>query len=122
MGEDGFYDELGHPPGHGDGWVPGYSEDPNVYALRVRGDSMAPTIKHGQFVVVEPNSELVPGEPVVVGLRDGSKMVKELQYRRGDSISLLSINGGRARTVMLEEIEFIHPVVSIVQASRWRQE
>jgi hypothetical protein len=37
------------------------SRDPNAYALRVKGDSMRPRIKPGEFVLVEPNTPPQPG-------------------------------------------------------------
>lgn len=36
------------------GWLKIYSDDPNAYGLRVRGDSMWPRIQSGEFVLIEP--------------------------------------------------------------------
>lgn len=122
LGADGFYVELESPTGFGDGYVEHYSADANAYGVRVKGDSMHPAIKHGQVVVVEPNGQLVPGENVLVALRDGRKMVKELVTGRPDSITLVSVNGGDRITIQREEVEFIHAVAAVVSASKWRPE
>lgn len=122
LGTDGFYVELEAPAGFGDGYVEHYSADENAYGVRVRGDSMHPAIKHGQVVVVEPNGPLVPGENVLVALRDGRKMVKELVTVRADSITLVSVNSGERMTVQQEEVEFVHAVAAVVSASKWRSE
>ena len=122
LGADGFYVELESPTGFGDGYVEHYSADANAYGVRVKGDSMHPAIKHGQVVVVEPNGQLVPGENVLVALRDGRKMVKELVTGRPDSITLVSVNGGDRLTIQREEVEFIHAVAAVVSASKWRPE
>lgn len=81
-GPDGYLEELGHPVGHGDGLIEYPAKDHNTYALRVRGESMRPRIKSGEFIVVEPNTEPNPGDDVVVICHDGRKMVKELLYTR----------------------------------------
>jgi len=120
MGEDGHYEEIEYPVGHGDGWVDAYSSDPNVYALRVKGDSMHPAIRHGSFVVVEPNGQCVPGEYVVLAMVDGRKMVKELVINRPDEIVIESVNGNHRKTIEKIDIEKMHPVAAIVPASKWR--
>jgi phage repressor protein C with HTH and peptisase S24 domain len=120
LGDNGYYEELQFPAGHGDGWVDGYSVDPNAYALRVKGDSMHPAIRHGAFVVVEPNSVCMPGEYVAIALTDGRKMVKELIMERPDEIVVESVNGNQRQTIDRSMIEHIHPVAAVVAASKWR--
>ncbi|MDO9313371.1 MAG: S24 family peptidase [Burkholderiaceae bacterium] len=122
LGSDGYYVELETPTGYGDGYVEHYSRDGNAYGVRVKGDSMHPAIKHGQVVVVEPNGELVPGENVLLSLRDGRKMVKELIIGRADSVTVASVNGGERLTFSREEIEWIHSIAAVVSASKWRPE
>lgn len=122
MGDEGFYVELQHPPGHGDGYIDGYSSDPNAYALRVKGDSMHPAIRHGSFVVVEPNGTCMPGEYVAIGLSNGQRMVKELIMERTDEIVIESVNGNHRRTIERSDIDWMHPVAAVVAASKWRPE
>ena len=122
MGPDGFYEEISSTVGHGDGSVEGYSSDPHAYALRVKGDSMYPAIKDGQFVVIEPGGRCVPGENVMVCLMDGRRMVKELFLDRSGSVTLLSINGGERLTLDRKEIDQMYPVAAVIAASKWRPE
>lgn len=122
LGGDGYYYELETPTGHGDGYVEAFSADRNAYAVRVKGDSMYPAIRHGEIVVVEPHGQLVAGERVLIGLHDGRKMVKELVTGREDSVTVVSVNGGDRLTFEREEIEYIHAVAMIVSASKWRPE
>src|SRR5690606_4880837 len=49
-GPDGFLEELHYPVGHGEGTVEYPTADPVAYALRVRGDSMHPRYRAGEFV------------------------------------------------------------------------
>lgn len=122
MGEDGYYEEISTMQGAGDGFIETYSKDKSAYALRVRGDSMAPAIRDGWFVVVEPNSAPSVGEYVLVKLKDGQRMVKELLYQRPDSIAVMSINGSKRHTISMEDVDENHglqAIVSILPPSKW---
>lgn len=114
-GPDGYLEELGHPVGYGDGLIEYPAKDQNTYALRVRGESMRPRIKSGEFIVVEPNTEPNPGDDVVVICHDGRKMVKELLYTRDGEVTLGSINNGfKPISLQLQDIQAIHYVAAIV--------
>lgn len=121
MGDDGYWYENGRPVGDGDGYIEAISHDINCYSLEVRGDSMFPAIRDGWFVVVEPNTDPVPGEYVVVKTTDGRSMVKELLWNRGDSVSLQSVNDLHGRlSIRHEDIEFIHHVAFVAAPSMKR--
>lgn len=125
LGENGYYDEISDVPGQGDGSVDAHSDDPNAYALRVRGDSMFPAIRDGWYVVVSPNGRITPGEYVLIKLRNGQKMIKELIMYREDSITVVSVNGDVRRTIMADEIDptrGLQPVSAILSPSNWRPE
>lgn len=114
-GKDGFFDSLYMPVGHGDGAITYPAKDKYSYAVRVKGDSMRPRIKAGEFIVVEPSHEPQPGDDVVVVLKDGQRMVKELLYQRDGEITLGSINNGHGNiTVSLEDVDKIHYVAAII--------
>lgn len=98
-----------------DGWVDYWTGDPRAYALRVRGDSMHPRYRSGEFVVVTPSIEAQPGRDVVVQLKNGKCLLKELGWRRDDEVQLRSINNGYTpMTVMVDEIESICRVAGAV--------
>ena len=110
-GVDGFLEEMQYPSGHGEGYVEYWVKDPAAYALRVKGDSMHPRYRAGEFIVVTPSIEAQPGRDVVVKMRDGRKLLKQLNWIRGDEVQLLSINDGYAPTTLsVDEIESIHRV------------
>lgn len=121
MGEKGYYEEISSIPGAGDGHIDMATTDPNAYGLRVRGNSMAPAIRDGWYVLVEPNSAPAVGEYVLVKLKDGQRMVKELIYQRpGISIEVLSVNNGERMTIYAEEIEALQAVAAVVSPSKWK--
>lgn len=110
-GDDGYLDELQYPVGHGDGFVDYPASDPQAYALRVRGDSMYPRYKAGEFIVVEPSLEAQPGDDVVVSLKDGRKLLKELNWIRDGEVQLLSSNNHFGpMTIQLEDVLYIQLV------------
>lgn len=110
-GDDGYLVQDVVP----DGWVEYWTGDPNAYALRIKGDSMHPRYRAGEFVVITPSIEAQPGRDVVVKLHDGKCLLKELNWIRGDEIQLLSINNGYApMTIPKEEVECICRVAGSV--------
>lgn len=117
MGNEGYWYSLDE----GDGVVDVPSRDPGAYALRLRGDSMAPAIRSGWIAVCEPNHSWVPGEYVMIRLVDGESMVKELLYANDREVSVMSVNDafGR-RTIPVEQIETIHYVGAILPPSKVR--
>jgi phage repressor protein C with HTH and peptisase S24 domain len=122
LGDNAHFVELEYPAGHGDGYIDMPSNDPNAYALRCDGDSMTPRIKHGEFVVIEPNRTIAAGDEVLVKAIDGRVMVKEFLYRREGRVHLLSVNEEH-RPIVLEQsqVEAMHFVAAIVKTARWVQ-
>lgn len=117
-GPDGFLEETQYPVGFGDGHVEYPTTDPNAYAVRVRGDSMHPRYRAGEFVVVEPNIEAQEGDDVVVICANGQKMLKQLNWRRDGEVQLLSVNNGYAPvTLQCTEITAIALVAGRVRRS-----
>lgn len=116
MGDDGFWLETEHPVGHGEGFVPYYSTDANAYALRLKGDSMRPRIKPGEFAVMEPSAAYGAGDEILVKVADGRRMVKILQSRRNGMVELYSINDAQ-KPITLDEaqVEAMHYVAGIVK-------
>lgn len=116
-GDGGYLEEMGHPTGDGDGHVEYPARDRNAYALRVRGDSMRPRIRPGEFVIVEPNHTPHPGDDVVVSTTDGRRLLKEFLYERNGDITLGSINiQNGPLTIAKSDILSIHYVAAIVPA------
>jgi phage repressor protein C with HTH and peptisase S24 domain len=123
LGPDGLFYELERPVGFGDGRVRYVSKDNNAYSVRVVGDSMAPRIRSGEFVVCEPGHTYRAGDDVLVFCNDGRKMVKEFLYQRGDVVVLESVNAAHGRiTLRTDEIEKIHYVVAVTKDSSWEPE
>jgi len=120
MGEDGFFDEFSEMPGAGDGHIEIATEDPNAYCLRVKGQSMFPAIRDNWYVLIEPNGTPREGEYVLLKLLDGRKMVKELLFRRGNAIEVMSVNGGERLSFELSELDGMQPVGAVVSPSKWR--
>ena len=119
LGPDGYWEELNYPVGYGDGYLDVPTSDPNAYTLRVKGDSMAPAIRDGWYVVVEPNSSIVPGEYVLVETTDGRSMVKELLWEHGDQVALMSVSEEYGRlTIDRSEIKHIYHVGFIAPPSK----
>lgn len=121
LGDNGYWADVEYPVGHGDGYIDWPTSDPDAYAIECSGDSMRPRIKHGEFVIIEPNHPIQPGEEVMVKSKDGRVMVKELAYKSAGRYTLLSINEAHGKITLHEdEIDKIHYVAGIAKQSMWR--
>ncbi|WP_449432322.1 XRE family transcriptional regulator [Pseudomonas putida] len=116
LGNDGYWLALDAA----EGWVETWSRDEDAYALRLKGDSMAPAIRSGWIAVCEPNHRLVPGEYVMVTTVDGQSMVKELLFENEEGVNLASVNAayGERRVIAWTEIDKIHYVGNILAPSK----
>ena len=82
--------------------------DEHVYALEVSGDTMLPAYRDGTTIVVSPAAAIRRGDRVVVKLRDGEVMAKELKRRTAKSIELRSLNPPHAeRTLAADDVLWI---------------
>jgi len=125
LGGDGFYEEISTAPGAGDGYLDIDSEDGHAYCLRVRGMSMFPAIRDGWYVLVEPNQRCQPGSYVLIRLRDGRKMVKELLFERDGTVEVMSINGGERLSIDrydLEQERGMQAVGAVLPPWKWKPE
>ncbi|GFM73574.1 hypothetical protein PSCICL_45660 [Pseudomonas cichorii] len=116
LGPDGYWVGLDNT----DGWVETWSRDEDAYALRLKGDSMAPAIRSGWVAICEPNHRLVPGEYVMVTMVDGQSMVKELLFQNDEGVNLASVNAayGERRMIAWADIAQVHYVGNILAPSK----
>lgn len=116
LGDQGFWEELQYPVGHGDGFVDYPSSDPNAYALRCNGTSMEPRFRHGEFLIIEPNFPVNPGDEVMVKLADGRCMAKIFAYARDGLLHLESVNQAHEKiTVARDQIEKMHYIAGVAK-------
>lgn len=121
-GPDVEHLELGYPPGYGDQYFDMATGDPNAYGLIVKGNSMAPRIREGDAIWIEPNHHPEPGDTVVAKFIGGEVMVKDFISRRNGKITLDSIAKDEERIVRLEsDIEYMHYVGGVVFPGKIKQ-
>jgi phage repressor protein C with HTH and peptisase S24 domain/DNA-binding XRE family transcriptional regulator len=121
LGDNGYWADIEYAVGHGDGYVDWPTADPDAYALQCEGESMLPRIRPGEFVIVEPNQPIQPGDEVMVRSVDGRVMVKEFLYKAGGRCHLASVNASHGRiSIPIEDIEKMHYVGGIAKPSKWR--
>lgn len=79
--------------------------DPEAFAMRVVGDSMAPKYTDGMLVYASPAAEVVNGDYVVAQLQTAERVVKRYR-RKGDTVILESINTA-VEPMLLELYEIV---------------
>src|SRR5262249_46413249 len=95
-GEGRHFDERGFPERAG--WEEvGFPavEDRNAYALEIAGDLLRPVYRDGTFIVVSPSAAIRRGDRVVVKLRGGEVIVRELARKTAKAIELRALGAGQ---------------------------
>ena len=112
-GSGGYFDDGGFPTGKGwDEVVLPSVNDEHAYALEIAGDSMKPTYRDGDIIVVSPGTPIRRGDRVVVKTRGGEVMVKELKRRTAKTLELQSLNPAHVdRTLAAGDVEWIARIV-----------
>lgn len=120
LGTQGYFEPMEYPVGHGDGYLLIHSDDQDAYGLKVVGNSMMPRIRHGEFVVIEPNHGFAAGDEVLVRTEDGQAMIKEFISCRDGQYRFQSINNDFEPIYIDEDkVECIQFMSAIVKASRY---
>jgi len=112
-GSSGHFDENGFPAGKGweEAALP-QASDEHAYALEISGDSMKPTYRDGDIIVVSPGTPIRRGDRVVLKTSDGEVMVKELKRRTTRTLELQSLNPAQPdRTLDADEVTWIARIV-----------
>lgn len=116
LGMDGLIDMMEFHAG----WLRIYSDDKEAYGVRVRGDSMWPRIQSGEFVLIEPNTKVAPGDEVFIRTRDGHNMIKIMTFNRSGDYQFNSVNNDhKPITMRMDQIDKIHFVSGIIKAPRF---
>lgn len=79
-------------PGDADEWIESDVKGRNVFALRVKGDSMEPEFKEGEIVIINPHIEAKSGDFVVIKNDDNGEATFKQLKKYGDTIVLHPLN------------------------------
>ena len=116
LGDDGYWESDDHPKSTADGYVRFSSRDRDAYAVQASGDSMKPRIRHGEYLICEPNTRVRLGDEVRVRTADGRSMIKILQSASKGFVVLESVNNHfKPITLPMSEIEYMHYVAGIAK-------
>ncbi|MDA8172201.1 MAG: LexA family transcriptional regulator [Nitrospiraceae bacterium] len=66
-------------PGDADDWVSSDVKGQNIFAVRVKGDSMEPEFVEGDIIIVDPHVMPNPGDYVIVRNDEGEATLKQLK-------------------------------------------
>ena len=112
-GASGYFDDRGFPLDKGWEEIDFSSvADEHAYALKISGDSMKPTYRGGDIIVVSPAAQVRKGDRVVVKTKDGEVMVKELKRKNSKSIELKSLNSEhRDRTLSMSDVAWVARII-----------
>lgn len=79
---------------------------------------MKPRIKDGEYAIIEPNHQFLPGDEILVITKDERVMVKTFLYEREGEVMVMSINEEHLPIrFSLSEIQSMHYVAGIAKPS-----
>ena len=112
-GAKGYFDEAGFPAGGAwDELLFPEINDTHAYALEISGDSMEPTYRDGDTIIVSPAASLRRGDRVVVKTTDGEVIAKQIARRGARKLELLSLTTAQPdRTLPSEQVAFVHRII-----------
>ncbi|MBI4535373.1 MAG: LexA family transcriptional regulator [Ignavibacteriae bacterium] len=89
-------------------------KDPQAFALKVKGNSMAPRIEDGDVVVVSPQQEVHNGDVCVVRVNDEDTL-KKVKFE-GNYLHLIPLNPDfEPVTVKKKDVNFVWKVVKLIK-------
>jgi repressor LexA len=89
-------------------------KDPGAFALRVKGNSMAPRIEDGDIVVVSPQTEARSGDVCVIRVNEEDTL-KKVKFE-GNYIHLIPLNPEfEPVTVKKKDVNFVWKVVKLIK-------
>lgn len=87
--------------------------------VAVKGHALAPVIKDGQFLVLDPRpDQLEPEDIVLLTLDDGRQLLRELMVARKDTLLVLPVLGGQVEPLAREQILGVELLVCVAP-HRW---
>ena len=87
--------------------------------LAVKGHALAPVIKDGQFLLLDPMpAQLEPEDMVLITLKDGRMFLRELMVARKDTLLVLPVLGGQVEPMPREQLAGVELLVCIAPR-RW---
>jgi hypothetical protein len=118
---NGEVDKLRGKASQADGHVSIPALATDIRAARIKGNALSPYAKDGQYLLLQAAPTPLPAEDVlVITLKDGRMLVRELMHQRDGSLLLLPIPGGQPEAIDLNDIEHIDAVVCVLSRRWWQ--
>ncbi len=93
-------------------------------ALRVSGNALAPYARDGQFLLLQSWQagavEVEPDDTLLITLKDGQTVVRELIASRGDNLVVQPITGGAPEVIPLADIDTIEAIMGVASRRWWQ--
>lgn len=108
---EGAIEDLPLPPAQEQSRLEYWSRDPQAYGLRVKGDSLHPRYRAGEYLIATPGIDPTPGCDVIVQLKNGRKFLKLMNWLRSDEVQFFNVSSlPTPATYSLDEIQSLHRI------------
>lgn len=116
----GDVEKIDLPAGETDGHVLLPLLVPHTQAVRVKGNALAPFVKDGQYLLIQASGAVQPEENIVITLKSGRTLIRELMHDRADTLVVLPLHGGQPEAIERHDIAQVFPILCALPRSRWR--
>ncbi len=89
-----------------DDWIETDLKGENLFALRVKGDSMEPEFHDGEIIIVNPNLEARPGDFIVIRNEDNGEATFKQLKKYGDVWVLHPLNPKYPDIILKKEFRY----------------
>lgn len=115
--EDGVFDDDGFPKG-GD-WeqikIPAL-QDPNAYAMEVKGNAMEPIYRNGDILILSPKEQIRKGDRVVLKTTGGDVMVMEVVKKSATKMDVKTLHpANKERSFATKDLAWVVRVMWVSQ-------
>ena len=120
-GDPAGFTDGEYPAGFAEEFVPSPADidDPNAFALRIYGDSMAPRFSNGDIVICSPHALPAEGDAVVAKVRGEETTCKVFGLDDGNII-LSPVNAAYPTLIYPKaEVDWVYPVVICQRREKW---
>lgn len=102
------------------GTVQSPSSNPRAFAVKIIGDALHPAYRHGWSLICDPDATPRNGQPVLLQMRDGTNLIRELVDSTTEEVTTVSPLGGNRETINRRDVERVVHVAYTAAPDCWR--
>lgn len=79
-----------------------------AYALKVQGDHLAPRVRHGEYMLVDPTQPFSSGDEIVAEMKTGERVFVGVFLYKRDGVAYFDDLNQSGRKISISEADILH--------------